>query len=211
MLDPRCLRRIAITLLCLWISGLLVAVSDLFEDSVSPFDYQSYGYGDGDLDSNPLRGLRRQQLKESIRKRHAKMLERRKRMHDERHDEQGLDENPAMNLVEKIVSQSLNASLQQRMNNQSPMNRSHTHRRHRKHHRLLHRSSDDQDSDSSSSPSMLLPKPVIVVGFPKAGTSSIFQFFRSQREQYFKCQHWVRSQSLTLIQCSWIQYDHVVL
>ena len=35
-----------------------------------------------------------------------------------------------------------------------------------------------------------LPKPVIVVGFPKAGTSSIFHFFRKQ-PGYLKCQHWV--------------------
>ena len=35
-----------------------------------------------------------------------------------------------------------------------------------------------------------LPKPVIVVGFPKAGTSSLFHFFRKQAG-YLKCQHWV--------------------
>ncbi len=38
---------------------------------------------------------------------------------------------------------------------------------------------------------LLLPKPVIVVGFPKAGTSSIFAFFR-QQQGILKCQHWVR-------------------
>lgn len=37
---------------------------------------------------------------------------------------------------------------------------------------------------------LLLPKPVILVGFPKAGTSSIFTFFRRQAG-FLKCQHWV--------------------
>lgn len=36
-------------------------------------------------------------------------------------------------------------------------------------------------------PPINLPLPVIVVGLPKAGTSSVFSFFQSQR---FRCQHW---------------------
>lgn len=38
---------------------------------------------------------------------------------------------------------------------------------------------------------LALPKPVIVMGFPKAGTSSIFSFFKNQIGLEFKCQHWV--------------------
>ena len=37
-------------------------------------------------------------------------------------------------------------------------------------------------------PELLLPKPIFVMGFPKAGTSSIFQFF--QRQGLSKSQHW---------------------
>lgn len=38
---------------------------------------------------------------------------------------------------------------------------------------------------------LALPKPVIVMGFPKAGTSSIFSFFKNQPGSDFKAQHWV--------------------
>jgi hypothetical protein len=41
---------------------------------------------------------------------------------------------------------------------------------------------------------LALPKPVIVMGFPKAGTSSIFSFFKNQIGLEFKCQHWVSDQ-----------------
>ena len=44
----------------------------------------------------------------------------------------------------------------------------------------------------SKSEPLNLPKPVIVVGFPKAGTSSVFAFFRRQKRA-LKCQHWVRT------------------
>ena len=40
---------------------------------------------------------------------------------------------------------------------------------------------------------LALPTPIIVMGFPKAGTSSIFSFFKNQRGmQSFRSQHWVR-------------------
>jgi hypothetical protein len=41
--------------------------------------------------------------------------------------------------------------------------------------------------DQDGRPQLLLPKPIIVMGFPKAGTSSIFAFFHKQR---VPSQHW---------------------
>ena len=66
------------------------------------------------------------------------------------------------------------------------------------------RNAQDKDirrrKDSSRPPpltenatTLALPTPIIVMGFPKAGTSSIFSFFKNQKGmQSFKSQHWVR-------------------
>jgi len=53
---------------------------------------------------------------------------------------------------------------------------------------------DDAIKRKYASSLLKLPTPIIVMGFPKAGTSSIFDFFRRQTNlyQHFRCQHWVR-------------------
>ncbi len=54
--------------------------------------------------------------------------------------------------------------------------------------RNYHKRSDNSTSPHlQDKPSLLLPTPIIIMGFPKAGTSSIFSFFQIQG---LKSQHW---------------------
>lgn len=60
--------------------------------------------------------------------------------------------------------------------------------------RYKHRYSDNSRGSTrrpAGNTTLALPKPVIVMGFPKAGTSSIFSFFKNQMGSDLRCQHWV--------------------
>jgi hypothetical protein len=180
LVSLRTLRRIAIVLLCLWILGLLAAVSDLLETSV--IDAYSYGFSS---DSGPS-PFHRQRIKEQVRNRQKTYL----RMHKSFLSQQ---RNHSNNNVSSLL---LGDGNHHHRANLPSMNRSHSgHHHHESHPRRSSNNNRLRDAfvPDLSAPPLKLPKPIIVVGFPKAGTSSIFSFFRDQPEQNLKCQHWVRT------------------
>lgn len=60
-------------------------------------------------------------------------------------------------------------------------------RKNRRHFKRSHNRTSRKKSKKVPRPQLLLPTPIIVMGFPKAGTSSLFAFFR---QQGCKSQHW---------------------
>jgi hypothetical protein len=65
---------------------------------------------------------------------------------------------------------------------------------HTNHHRLSSKRNRSWATRQRQLPTLKLPKPILVMGFPKAGTSSVFTYFK---QQGFRTQHWYccRSQS----------------
>lgn len=175
MLRLRHLQHCTIALLCLWLLIFLEALSNFFQD----LSLQTANF--------PYDVRQQQQLKAAIRKRHFGSA----KWHGNSSDGTWMIDN---NMSFPELDDGYNDTLD--------MLRFPKHQRHKKrkhHHGKDHRRKNKfpplnghifNKTDSKPWP-MTLPRPVIVVGFPKAGTSSVFSFFRGQKLG-LKCQHWVR-------------------
>lgn len=182
MYTSRHLQQASIALLCLWVTLMLQAMNELFQES---YQYQ-----------HPNQRYYSSAYEEFMHKHHhptGHVMIRNQNTKKQYHQRE--DPDPAMHPTLRHHHHGKtnhSMSLSSSANGTMPMTRGFGKKHHHHHPKRLHfgNATKLKEAVALAEQKTLLPGPIIVVGFPKAGTSSIFTFFRNQHRR-MKCQHWV--------------------